>query len=409
MTMLKIAHVVRRFTFDEWGGTESVVWNTALQQCAMGLEPEILATCALAMPGEELRQDIHIRRFPYWYPYFPMTAETRLALDKKGGNPFSPKLFQELQKGGYSLIHIHCGGRLAVQCALTAKRLGIPSVISLHGGHAKVPQEEIQKMLAPTKGKFHYGGIMDRLMGLRKDAVAEASAVICLSHAEQSALQERLPNQRIVYLPNGVDCQVFQTKPTISPRTEWGIPPERRLLLCISRIDYQKNQAILLETLAKLPDTHLLLVGPITSQTYYEQLLQKAHGLNVTNRLTIIPGLPPDDPRLKAILHEAELFVLPSIHEPFGIVALEAWAAGLPVVAARVGGLPDFIVHERNGLLFNPQDAADLTAQITRLLGDIELRNTLVANALTDVLNYSWSAITQRLAELYHELLHAPK
>ena len=407
MTMLKIAHVVRRFTFDEWGGTESVVWNTALQQCAMGLEPEILATSALAVPGEELRQGIRIRRFPYWYPYFPMTAETRLALDKKGGNPFSPKLFQELQKGGYSLIHIHCGGRLAVQCALTAKRLGIPSVISLHGGHAKVPQEEIQKMLAPTKGKFHYGGIMDRLMGLRKDAVAEASAVICLSHAEQSALQERLPSQRIAYLPNGVDCQVFQAKPTISPRTEWGIPPEQRLLLCISRIDYQKNQAILLEALAKLPDTHLLLVGPITSQTYYEQLLQKAHDLNVTNRLTIIPGLPPDDPRLKAILHEAELFVLPSLHEPFGIVALEAWAAGLPVVAARVGWLPDFIAHERNGLLFNPQDATDLTAQITRLLADSELRNTLVANALTDVLNYSWSAIAQRLAELYHELLHA--
>ena len=407
MTTLKIAHVVRRFTFDEWGGTESVVWNTTLQQRAMGFEPEILTTAALATPGEELRQNIRIRRFPYWYPYFPMTATARLALDKKGGNPFSPKLFQALRNGGYSLIHIHCGGRLAVQCALTAKRLGIPSVLSLHGGHAKVPQEELQKMLAPTRGKFHYGGIIDRLMGLRKDAVAEASAVICLSHAEQSALQERLPNQRIVYLPNGVDCQEFQTKPTISPRTEWGIPQERRLLLCISRIDYQKNQAILLEALAKLPDTQLLLVGPITSQIYYEQLLQRAHELNVTNRLTIIPGLPPDDPRLKAILHEAELFVLPSLHEPFGIVALEAWAAGLPVVAARVGGLADFIDHGHNGLLFNPQDATDLTAQITRLLADNELRNTLVANALTDVLNYSWSAIAQRLAELYHELLHA--
>ena len=409
MDTLKIAHVVRRFAFDEWGGTESVVWNTALQQCAQGLVPEILATCALATPGEELRQGIRICRFPYWYPYFPMTAQTRLALDKKGGNPFSPKLLQALRNGGYSLIHIHCGGRLAVQCALTAKRLGIPSVISLHGGHAKVPQEELQKMLTPTQGKFHYGGVIDRLMGLRRDAVAETSAVICLSHAEQSALQERLPNQRVVYLPNGVNCQEFQAKPTISPRTEWGLPPERQLMLCISRIDYQKNQALLLEALAKLPDTHLLLVGPITSQIYYEQLLQRARDLDVTNRLTIIPGLPPDDPRLKAILHEAELFVLPSLHEPFGIVALEAWAAGLPVVAARVGGLADFIVHGHNGLLFNPQDAADLTAQITRLLMDNELRNTLVANALTDVLNYSWSAIAQRLAKLYHELLHAPK
>lgn len=407
MATLKIAHVVRRFAFDEWGGTESVVWNTALQQCAQGLVPEILATCALATPGAELRQGIRICRFPYWYPYFPMTAKTRLALDKKGGNPFSPKLFQALRNGGYSLIHIHCGGRLAVQCALTAKRLGIPSVISLHGGHAKVPQEELQKMLAPTKGKFHYGGLIDRLMGLRKDAIVEASAVICLSHAEQSALEERFPNQRVVYLPNGVNCQDFQTKPTISPRTEWGIPTERHLMLCISRIDYQKNQMLLLETLAQLPNTHLLLVGPVTSQTYYEQLLQRARDLDVTTRLTIIPGLPHDDPRLKAILHEAELFVLPSLHEPFGIVALEAWAAGLAVVAANVGGLPDFIVHEHNGLLFNPQDGKDLTAQITRLLTDSELRNTLVANAQEDVQKFSWTNLSKRLTELYHELLNA--
>ena len=73
----------------------------------------------------------------------------------------------------------------------------------------------------------------------------------------------------------------------------------------------------------------------------------------VTERVTLIPGLPPGDPRLKAILHEAELFVLPSLHEPFGIVALEAWAAGLPVVAARTGGLKDFIEEGRTGLLFD--------------------------------------------------------
>ncbi|MBP5299824.1 MAG: glycosyltransferase family 4 protein, partial [Victivallales bacterium] len=236
---------------------------------------------------------------------------------------------------------------------------------------------------------------------------AEASAVICLSHAEQSALEKRLPHQRIFYLPNGVNCQEFQTKPTISPRTEWGIPTERRLLLCISRIDYQKNQAILLESLAELPDTHLLLVGPVTSQTYCEQLLQRAHELDVASRLTLIPGLPPDDPRLKAILHEADVFVLPSIHEPFGIVALEAWAAGLPVVAARVGGLPDFIVHEHNGLLFSPQDARELTAQISRILTRNELRDKLVANALADVQKFSWDNLGKRLADLYHEFLNA--
>ncbi len=403
---LKVAHVVRRFAFDEWGGTESVVWNTVLQQRACGLEPEILTTCALAKPGEEIRQGIRIRRFPYWYPYFPMPTSTRITLDKKGGNPFSPKLFKALQEDGYGLVHIHCGGRLAVQSALTARRMGVPSVISLHGGCAAVPPEELRKMLAPTRGKFHYGGIYDRIMGLRREAVAMTDAVICLSHEEQQALAEHLPNQRIVYLPNGVNCEEFQTSPTTSPRTKWGIPPERRLLLCISRIDYQKNQLALLEPLARLPESHLLLIGPVTSQSYHEQLVAKAKELGVSDRLTIVPGLPHDDPRLKDILHEAEMFILPSLHEPFGIVVLEAWAAGLPVIAANTGGLRDFVIHDRNGLLCAPQNADDLTTQITRLFSDKALHDQLVTNARQDVQGFTWQALSRRLLELYRELLH---
>ena len=161
-TTHKVAHVLRRFTFSEWGGTETVVWNTALRQRARGAEPEILTTAALAAPGEERRDGIRIRRFPYWYAYFPMTARLRLELDKKGGNPFSPELFRALRRGDFDLIHIHCGGRLAVMCALLAHRLGIPCVTSLHGGFAAVPPEEVRKMMAPTRGRFHYGGIIDR-------------------------------------------------------------------------------------------------------------------------------------------------------------------------------------------------------------------------------------------------------
>lgn len=95
---LRIAHVLRRFTFGEWGGTETVVWNTVLQQRSRGVEAEILSTAALSVPGEEVRDGIPIRRFRYWYPYFPMTAQTRRELDKKGGNPFCPGLFRALRR-----------------------------------------------------------------------------------------------------------------------------------------------------------------------------------------------------------------------------------------------------------------------------------------------------------------------
>ena len=401
---LKTAHVARRFTFDEWGGTETVVWNTVRQLNIRGVGADILATSALSSPGDEVREGIRIRRFDYSYPYFPMPAKTRLELDKKGGNPFAPGLFRALETGGYDLIHIHSGGRIAVQCVLLAGRLGIPCVMSLHGGCAVVPQEEIRRMMAPVRGRFHYGGIIDRLRGLRRNAEAEADAVICISRGEERSLKERLPGRRIVYLPNGVNCARFQAPTAASPRAEWGIPGDRRLILCISRIDYQKNQKILLRLAADDPESHLLLIGPVTAPWYHRELLEEAEALGVSRRLTVIPGLPPDDPRLPAILHDAEVFVLPSLHEPFGIAALEAWAAGVPVIASAVGGLRDFIVHERNGLLFSSGSVEELLADYRRLKNDPALRRTLTANAAEDVRAYSWESITGRLLDLYEEL-----
>lgn len=405
-TTIRVAHVLRRFTQSEWGGTENVVWNTVLQQRARGVDAEILTTSALSHPGEELRENVKIRRFSYWYPYFPMTRKVSLVLDKKGGNPFAPGLFRALRKGKFDLIHIHCGGRLAVMCALTAHRLGIPCVISLHGGFAAVPEEELRNMMAPTKGRFHYGGIIDRLAGYRRNPVAESDAVICISRTEEKLLKEQYPDRRIVYLPNGVNCDDFAQKPSCAPQAEWRIPADRRLILCLSRIDYQKNQKILPELLCNDPDSHLLLLGPVTSPWYCEEVKNRAKELGVADRLTIIPGLPPGDPRLKAIMHEADVFVLPSLHEPFGIVALEAWAAGIPVLASRVGGLADFITQDRNGLFFDPEDVSSLIHEYERLIHDPALRRNLVSAAREDVRAYGWPALTDRLLTLYGELLH---
>ena len=92
-------------------------------------------------------------------------------------------------------------------------------------------------------------------------------------------------------------------------------------------------------------------------------------------------------------------------HEPFGIVALEAWAAGLPVLASCAGGLKDFIVPERNGLLFDPEKPAELLRAYDRLTGDDGLRRRLADAAREDVRAYSWPVLTGRLLELYGELI----
>ena len=109
---------------------------------------------------------------------------------------------------------------------------------------------------------------------------AEADAVICISREEEKRLTALRTLRRVVYLPNGVNCGEFRLPPRCSPRREWGIPPDRRLVLCISRIDYQKNQKLLLALPAHDPQCHLLLVGPVTAPWYRDQIAEEAEPQN---------------------------------------------------------------------------------------------------------------------------------
>ena len=397
---MKIAHIVRRFTFAEWGGTESVVWNIAKQQKAQGLTPEILCTAALDKVGTEVIDGITIRRFPCFYPYFPMPEKDRLALDKKGGNPFSPELMRALQKGKFDIFHIHAGGRLANYTLRLAKKISVPALMSLHGGSCAIPQQEMELMLKPLKHKFSYGGIVDRLCRMRKTPESQADVLLALSREEVEKLKKRYPEKQVKLFPNGIlhrelpEAGVFRKK--------YNIPDDKKLLLCISRIDYQKNQKILLELLKKYDDTHLLLIGPVTAQWYIDEILTEAENADTKKRLTIIPGLPPDSIELLKALKTAYCFILPSRHEPFGIAALEALDAGLPLIASAVGGLRDFLFDGENALLFEDNNVDSLLKAYNRL---DSLREQIIAGGRVTAAEYNWQSISAKLTDIYRRIL----
>ena len=397
---MKIAHIVRRFTFSEWGGTESVVWHIAKQQKAQGLQPEILCTAALDKVGMEVVDGITIRRFSYLYPYFPMPVRDKLALDKKGGNPYSPGLINTLKNGCYDIFHIHTGGRLANTALRAAKKLAVPTLMTLHGGSCAIPEQEITLMLKPLKHKFSYGGIIDRLLQLRKTPESQADVLLALSREEVVKLKKRYPEKQVELFPNGI---LHRELPDVGDfRKKHQIPEEKKLILCISRIDYQKNQKILLKLLKKHTDTHLLLIGPVTAAWYRDEILRDAEKTGVMGQLSIIPGLPPDDPALLQALKAAYCFILPSRHEPFGIAALEALDAEVPLIASAVGGLKDFLIDGKNALLFEDNNAASLLKAYNK----IELlRNDLIANGTTTAQEYNWQNIAKKLTNLYRGLL----
>ncbi len=397
---MKIAHIVRRFTFSEWGGTESVVWNIALQQKAQGLTPEILCTAALDKIGTEVVDGITIRRYPYSYPYFPMPQADKLALDKKGGNPFVPEMLNALRQGDYDVFHIHAGGRIAQNVSLLGKKLHTPCVMSLHGGSCAIPEHEMALMLNPLKHKFSYGGIIDRLKRTRFAPESKMDLLLALSKEETAALKNRFPQVDVRTFPNGI---LHRDLPETGDfRRKYNISENAKIILCISRIDYQKNQKILLELLNNSADTHLLLIGPITASWYFEELQKRASELKLTDRLTVIPGLAPDSVELLQALKCADCFVLPSRHEPFGIAALEALDAGVPLIASAVGGLKDFLRHGENALLFEDNNV-DALCQVYAELDAV--RTKLIANGKLTAQEYNWQSLAEVLTTIYRELI----
>ncbi|MDD3119636.1 MAG: glycosyltransferase family 4 protein [Victivallales bacterium] len=411
---MKIAHLLRRFSFAEWGGTETVVWNTAREMHRCGHDPEILATRALNPVAEETKEGISIRRFPYFYPLFPLSAANRARLDKKGGNPWSPQLAAYLRHHDFDLLHCHTMGRLGALARREAARRRIPLVVSFHGGCYDVPAAEIAEMCRPMRHSFNYGRILDLLGGLNGDFVAAADGIICVGYNEYELARQKFPDKAVTYIPNGVDPEHFRTRSGIDFRQRHHLPPGRKIMLCVSRIDYQKNQLALIRMLQLLRESEgpdrlpqLVLIGPITADYYYRDLRAAIAAAGLEEQVTIIPGLAPDDPELPAAYHAADVFALPSRHEPFGIVVLEAWAAGVPVMAAAVGGLCRLITDGETGLLLPSDDAAAMADAWRRLQRDTDLRRRLTATATAAVnREYSWTNITGRVMAFYEEVKH---
>ncbi len=384
---MKIAHIVRRYSRGEWGGTESVVANLVQEQRHRGDEVRIFCTSAL-QPASGTNE---AETFSYFYPYFPMPTSARIALDKKGGNPYAPALFRAVKAFRPDVIHVHACGRLACAAIDLAEKLNVPSVITLHGGAVAVPTGEIKNMLLPLRHKFPYGGILDRLLGLHFDPLSRISTIVTCSHEEASLLAKKYPNQRVCYLPNGVTPETFPHAPIEQVKN----------ILCLSRIDYQKNQIALVDLLAARPDLEVRLVGPVTSAWYRDKIRARAEELGVAARLHLDPALAPNSPLFHEAFAEADAFVLPSLHEPFGIVALEAMQHGVPLMASTAGGLVDFVREGENGLLFDPNDPTALVAAFDRLTP--KTAATCVAGGYKTASEYAWPAIVERLARIYGE------
>jgi glycogen(starch) synthase len=110
---------------------------------------------------------------------------------------------------------------------------------------------------------------------------------------------------------------------------------------------------------------------------------------------------------LHSLYRISDLCVVPSIYEPFGLVALEAMASGCPCIVADTGGLREVVPNEQVGLRFRSRDPRSLARMMRRVLTDDDLRDRLVAEASEHVLRFDWADVAQQTAEVYEGLLRA--
>jgi glycosyltransferase involved in cell wall biosynthesis len=407
----RILHVPRRFSQEEWGGTEAVVTNLCRAQLGAGWCPEIHTSLALSSTRQEIWRGIPIYRYPYVYPFMGLSAADRLQLDKKGGNLLSWQLYRSLRRQrGVRIYHAHVTKRMGGSVLRAARANGRPCVVTLHGNVFDVPESEAGDVTRAQEGHMEWGKPFGWYFRSRQ-LLAEADAVLCVGFSEYDKAREVLGHGRVHFLPNGVhrDHFVVSAAARLQARSAIGLPADAFVFGCISRIDPQKNQLVLVDAFSRLaadhPTVHLVLSGPETSSHYAAQVDAAISASSAAQRIHRLPPVAPETREHAGLFAALDAFVLPSRHEPFGIVVLEAWAAGKPVIASRVGGLSRLVTDGVTGWHVEPGDAEALERTMADVLAHPEAVGERVASAQRLIAaEYAWDSVSARLETIYQSL-----
>jgi glycosyltransferase involved in cell wall biosynthesis len=214
--------------------------------------------------------------------------------------------------------------------------------------------------------------------------------------------------QKIVVMPNAVDTQHFSpisgATAATSLRVELGLPDETRLILMIGRLEPEKDWWTFLDVARRVQEANgscaFLIVGG-GSEDQRLRAYVREHHLDYVHFLGYRSSVIE-------LLHQAGVFLMTSRREPFGIVVVEAMAAGCPVVATRSGGPDSILTDGVDGLLADVADAPALADSVVRLLCDDGVRSRIVQCARRTVVeHYSLEAIAERIAQVYIETLSA--
>jgi glycogen(starch) synthase len=373
------------------GGLARHVRKLAESLAAQGIETHVLARGREESPAEEEREGVVIHRvreperprdlgeFVAWIEH--MNADM-LAAGVEVGDSVRFDVVH-----GHDWLVASAGDHLA-------KRYRCPLVVTIHateyGRHQGWVDDHPQSYI---HGVEHW-------MANRAERVITCSSYMREHVADIYGLDE----SRISVIPNGIDPSELVPVDDLDALRSRFADPGERLVLLVGRLVYEKGFQLALEALPRLierlGDVRFIVAGSGTAE---QELREQAHRLGLDERGTFLGWIGDDV--LHSLYRIADLTVVPSIYEPFGLVALEAMASGCPCLVADTGGLREVVPSEDVGLRFRSRDPASLGAMAERLLTDEALRDRLVAEASEHVLGFDWADVARQVAGVYDEVV----
>ncbi len=255
-------------------------------------------------------------------------------------------------------------------------------------------------------------------LAVEKMLLETAERVVATSPQEQDHMRSLVSKQgNIDIIPCGTDIHRFGFIDRASARAELGIPSEAKVVFYVGRFDPRKGIETLVRAIAQSafrgdPNLRLIIGGgsrPGQSDGMERDRIESIVAELGIADITTFPGRLGDE-ILPTYYAAADVCVVPSHYEPFGLVAVEAMASCTPVVASNVGGLQFTVVDQETGLLATPQDSSAFSTAIDRILRDPQWRDQLgLAGRKRVEDKFSWDGVAHQLGELYTELLQPVK
>jgi starch synthase len=410
------AHVLRKYNPAQWGGTE-----TAVKQLLDGLKDQGVTGTVYApkleqeVSADPIREAGHeVRRYRSFIPVLNLTDEQRAQLVAVGGNLMSIDLFGKLlAQRGLSVMHTHALNRIGGIARTVARIRKLPLVVTIHGGVLDLPQNVRDTLSAPLEGGVEWGKIFGALLRSR-EVLKQADAIVTCNPKEAALQQEKYPGKRVIVQPHGVPIAKYQKDCRGVALDAYPTLANQRIILIVGRIDPVKNQGWVLVQMPRIlerhPDAVLVLAGACTDELYGKALRKEVRRLGIEQKVLFTGGLPPGDARLLGLMQNASVVVVPSLSETFGLIILEAWGAGAPVISSRTSGALSLVKEEENGHLFSIENEDEFHRGLDRILCDRTHGMKMAGSGHRLSANeYDTAILSRRIKALYEDIIRDRK